>query len=64
MLEPFLIDLGWDKVLFVDANYEFDFVLCRAGHNCIEYTKKASELDNREISLIKGELIKQQLDKQ
>lgn len=59
MDKPRLIDLGFNnKVLLIDANYEFEFTICKGISNCDTYTKKAHELDQREMNLIKGELIK------
>lgn len=61
MQEPKLLDLGTgERIILVDMNYEFEITKCKAGNDCKTYKKKAYELDQSEIDLIKGELIKKE----
>lgn len=59
MEKPSIVNIGGNDILLVDVNYLFSFTLCSAGYNCDEYVKRPEELDQRELDLIKGELIRQ-----
>lgn len=47
-----------NPIIMIDNNKEFTFTKCKSFDNCIEYTKKGIDLDEKELLLLRAELEK------